>query len=369
MFGNSIISPEENDDLPKPIEDAKMIKPKQDGAVGSCISEKKPTIIPKKYDDKARSGNSTRKNILYFLLITVIVYLIQRLQLFPRFYGLFSQSTLHDQPVDLFSIESDCRGSSFQKRQVCDLKGTTYFLKKISFLGQSNHEVSSQPDKSGLISYEEFNRQFVKENIGALVPKTSFFKIPSLLGQPKFYIGSEIVEGLQHAISMEDALEKLGKERFAMLTVALMFIEDLHIGNWGYNQQGFYLIDVDSNDKIPKNINDFLMIAHVGLRADNFKISLDNLMDIKNLLTRMKHLSLPKFHESFYLTTDLYLDLINIYIRSCEKTISYITKVYPDLESNKLSREVSSYLSERVFLSQYELGPKDVKESVQSLLM
>ena len=294
-----------------------------------------------------------KNRIIYLLFMLTGIYFLQRMQIFPRFYAYYSsEQTFHDQSIDFFSVESDCRSDvyrSYDKRQVCNLKGTTYFLKKLDVLARAKDEKSAKPGKPGLISHEEFNRQFVEKNIGALVPRSAFFAQPMMLKQPKFYIGSEIIEGLRHTVSDEEALKKLGNENFARLTVASMFIEDLHAGNWGYTDNGLYLVDVDADDNIPKDINDYIFVAHKSLLVEGKKLSIDNIVDIKNILEHMKLKPLPKFHESFNLTNEVYLQLLNIFTRSCEEVIGKLRTLYPTLKSDALDRKVNFHLSEKIF--------------------
>lgn len=245
-----------------------------------------------------------------------------------RGFSRSTRPTLHDQLISILP-EDGCRpvkARSVSKAVVCDVDGESYFVKKIFKEKLSDHEKNAKSDQPGIISYEEFNRQFVRNNIGAAVPRTRFFKKDNVEADAdkRHYIGSAEVRDLEILTAGEDVAGVLSEECIAKLVVVSTFIRDFHIDNWGFSNKRLVVIDVDSRGNIPSSISDYIDIAIKGISEGEVKLSLDRVLGMKRIYEKMQHTSLPKFHDEFLLTNEMYQDLLKIYIGTCDNTISYL---------------------------------------------
>ena len=255
--------------------------------------------------------------------------------------------TLHDQPVRRLDAGTKCtvKTSGISEGKICEIEGKTHFIKTVPIV-RATREKRSATEKPSMVSYEEFNRQFVKENIGGKVPNAKFFKETTEHGIDKHFIGSEMIEGLQFSDSGKLTDKELGPKGVARLAVAATFIQDLHNNNWGYNKDGLILIDVDSVHNPPKSLEEFINVAQFGLTPyASLPLSLFNVRQMKGLYENMRQRPLPKYHNEFYLSKKLYKEVLDLYIQACQAKIDAIKQAKPTLKSNQPTREINDVLS------------------------
>ena len=254
--------------------------------------------------------------------------------------------TLHDQAVMTLEAGTKCTSNKegVSHGKICDVEGTTHFLKPVPIIKSSNETGKQEP-----ISFEEFMRQFVQNNIGAKVPKARFFK-ETTMKVDKHFIGSEMIEGLKFANDNILTDKELGPQGVARLAVATTFIQDLHNKNWGYTKDGLILIDVDSAHNPPKTIKHYIDIAVAGLNPKewapyaSFPLSVFNVRQMKDIYKKMLQTPLPKYHREFHLTKELYTEVLNLYINACQATIDYIRHARPTLKSNVPNADINNVL-------------------------
>ena len=240
-----------------------------------------------------------------------------------------SSRSVHDYPL----VELPTTANCWQKRQgissgrICQIGAVTYFLKSLQERS-SMHERNAVPGKPGLVTYEEFNRQFVRQNIGARAPETRFFQVAERHGDGKLYIASKKVDGLKFS----GAVKPQDMARYA---VAATFISDLHNSNYGYQDDALVLIDVDSVNNIPAGVLGYLNLAleSFGWRVDS--MTLQNFIEMKSIYEKMQSTPLPKFHDDFQLTYEVYQEVLRIYIKACDDVITYGNKLRLSLGVNK----------------------------------
>ncbi len=296
-----------------------------------------------KRDDQAQEEKRTSsqpKNIFKYLWVCLLLLLagtltgIAKLVLYlddlSQKRTCDADSTqIHNEPVTDIMPNASCRFklTGITSGKICRFGQETYYLKVLPCLHQEN--------TSQLISYEAYNRQFSSKNINVSAPITRFFK-----DSKNFYIGSKKIENFLEVVPKQ-IQTKLTTTEIAKLIVAGTFIRDLvsHTGNWGYGKEGLVLIDVDSYHNIPKTTNDYLDLSIESLKNLNFHIlSFDVLKEMKQLYTQMQDKILPEFYQDFGQNRETYLEVLNIYIDCCEKTIKKIEQPSQKITSLKFHK-------------------------------
>lgn len=240
--------------------------------------------------------------------------------------GVFNHLTsrsVHDYPLEELPPAANCWGKrqGISSGKVCQIGADTYFLKSLQ-QRPSMQERNAEPGKPGMVTYEEFNRQFVRQNIGARAPVTRFFREATKYGHEELYLAGKKVDGLKF-VSSWDGQKNRDVARYA---VAATFIRDLHNANYGYQDDALVFIDVDSVDQVPGSVLDYLNIAlhFFGWRVES--MSLQNFIEMKEIYEKMQHTPLPKFHDDFKLTNEVYQDVLRIYIKACDDVIAHASK-------------------------------------------
>lgn len=272
---------------------------------------------------------------------------------------------IHNQPVAILPASERCQRKTdgISTGKICDVAGTTYFMKKLPDI-KTRHTTATASSTPQMISYEEFNRQLLKA-AGATVPKTQFFKEVDSHGAEHFYIGSEKVEKLYFYHLWSTPGAELGVKGLARYAVACTFIADLHVHNYGYNDDGLVLIDVDSMDRIPGTVKEYLDRA----ANESYRVPMLSLYNIRQMMTIYEDLlkaGAPAFHDDFHLTDDNYAELLRIYIKACKQTMETIRSKHPRLGSSQpdmlINNEWSQQLNKaRNMYAQQSSNRHDVK--------
>lgn len=241
-------------------------------------------------------------------------------------------------------------------KKICRLEGKTYYLKAATAFSLR----------------EAFARAFAEKNIGINAPETHYFyeskgRVHDFFGRPlkrEYYLASQEVEGYKAAAELEadscrpsstmseqsksclrdNLVQKIKEEGMARFLVALTFYKDLHLNNWGYNQNGLFLIDVDT---MAEDHLGFIDTAISNLRPHNkhnIVFSLNNVKKMKLLYEKMLLKSPPTVHGSVDMSQDMYTALLQDYIEVCEGAIRRIKAEAPELGRAAASPIVNAIL-------------------------
>lgn len=269
--------------------------------------------------------------------------------------GVFNHLTsrsVHDYPLEDLPPTASCwnKREGISTGKICQIDADTYYLKALQEM-PSMQERNAEQGKPGLVTYEEFNRQFVRKNIGARAPETRFFREAVGYNHEKLYLAGKKVDGLNF-VSRWNSQEHQDVARYA---VAATFINDLHSANYGYQDDALVLIDVDSVNRLPGGVLDYLNIAleSFDLRVDN--MSLQNFIEMKEIYEKMRRTPLPKFHDDFKLTNEVYQDVLRIYINACDDAIVHGGKFKSALGANRPLQGLNQVWEESVRRSKAEI--------------
>lgn len=272
-------------------------------------------------------------------------------------------TTIHNQRIKPISYKN-CRVNEIGSTPglLCTMDETSYYLKKFP-KKYSIKEISTTEDMPGMISYEEFNRQFVKNNIDSQVPPSVFLRtndeINNLRGDPditrrlrgeSLFIGSEKmkVRFFQKRDLFDTIRNLIPINELSKLAVVTSFIDDMHLKNWGINNQGVVFIDVDSNNRIPKSRSEYASIAMLGLTHFTPQLTIDHVMHMLQIYEEMKKRPLPEFHEEFNLTYELYYELLDRYSLACQMTIDKIKKYSDNDQCEKNALSINEMLADEI---------------------
>lgn len=233
--------------------------------------------------------------------------------------------SVHDLPLEELPLSSHCwkKSDGISMGKICEVDGSTYYLKELPPLTYSMQERSARAGQPGLVSYEAFNRDFAKNNIGTIAPSSRFFKEAHYTGATKLYIASKKIENLTLGFFRGTIDSQFHSEPHnnALYTVARTFFWDLHEENYGYSNNKLVLIDVDSVNQIPLKLTDYLRMGMLGVKWSEYLLDLQDIKEMKLIYARMQLKPLPKFHDDFHLTNDMYQEILRIYIKACDDTI------------------------------------------------
>jgi hypothetical protein len=201
----------------------------------------------------------------------------------------------------------------------------TYYLKDLS--PPQNPSLKTYrinpSDPSDMISYEEYNRRFIRDILEITVPESEFFKEGK-----NYFIGSKKIHDLtffDRRIPYQDIQKLLGPKKLAEHTVLTTFINDLNRNNWGYDKNGLVIIDADSVNAFPdNNINAVLKHAAKGLEFSYPTV--DALKEMQKIYQSILDKPLPPSHVYLPLDREVYIGAIKILIECCQKTIDILNE-------------------------------------------
>lgn len=250
----------------------------------------------------------------------------------------------HNLPVARLSANAACKvkGQGINAGKVCDVAGTTFFLKKfpIHAVKPTDSAKAAAPipaaksTKRKVIVQEEFNRHLLKK-VGVKVPQTHFFKQLENTGKHHFYIGTEKIDGIKFGDRLTVSDKELGVNGVAKLAVAGTLIADLHEENYGWNEDGLIVIDADGADMIFHTIDKFVDVAEYAMKYTIPPLSLQHLEQMVKIYEKLLRAGLPEFHEELFLTKEKYFELLNIYMETCQQTIKMIQQSHTDVSRRK----------------------------------
>ena len=289
-----------------------------------------------------------QKQLLGLMLLAIIATQIPvsvATQLGPELDGL--------KTTDITEQAMTCRANRYggTPGRVCLIADKTFYMKGI---------VKSETAKK-----EMFNQKFVKEMMGITVPVSKifhekdgvvFYKYGPLAGKKgsaNFFIASEAVDGFVSASDanfdysdMRKIIEKIGETGVANLAVANMFFKDLCPENWGYNQHGLVLIDVDSS---PHDLQGYFSLAMDGLDPSNrVTLSLDNLREMRKIYKEMLAKPLPSIDGKTYISKQVYTTVLESYIQASTDAIAVIQTQHASLDSSKHYKCVNDALKNSI---------------------
>lgn len=226
--------------------------------------------------------------------------------------------SVHGQSVALLPPDALCKRNPAgeSKGMVCEFHGATHYLK----LFKPTTSLSPQQH----LSYERFNQEFVKHNIGIQIVKTRFYKLNP--DSDELYAGSKNIDGLQFTKHKQATNKMLGKRGVAKWAVAATFIHDLHFENIGYTKNGIALIDGDGFHRVSLD-HDIVQNAMFAANSINLLCPALSIFDLKQMIEiyrEMKTRPLPKHHDAFNLTNDMYQRMLDLFSGICEDTIRLV---------------------------------------------
>ncbi|MHB1946505.1 MAG: hypothetical protein ACYCQI_00140 [Gammaproteobacteria bacterium] len=266
---------------------------------------------------------TTSQRLLFFLLLSQMII--------PTVSYVNHHTEIHDLPVENFTHrEFSCikKVDGISRGKICEKNGIIYFMKNIDVTENTQ----------GLL--EVFNREFVKNNIGAKTPNSNIF-YDELTKQ--YHIASKKIDDFRPAKDFYAALQthqdnphaNLARRDVAKLAVAMTFIDDLHDENWGVDKNGIVIVDVDSVGQNFQNLDNYHVLASLlkfNLNASGFyDISLSNILQMLDIYKDMLEKPLPRSHDICQLSHDEYRTLLKLYIKACEEAITKIKLKFPHL--------------------------------------
>lgn len=283
--------------------------------------------------DIRRLIGSQRTWQVIFLLLVIFPLLVQGIKA-PDLHK--NTIRLDDDQVPLLPADAVCQMKTvgISNGMICDIAGTTYYMKSVPKVVFDSNVVSSN-GAAALLSYEEFNRQFVQNNIGARMPSATFFKTRRMMFFKNYYIATEKVEDLKFVDSKVNQDMKLGFRGVAKHAVATMFIHDVHLRNFGYDKDGLIIIDADSANIIPKSIEDYLDRAILGIKEYSLLLSVHHLRQMISIFEEMQKIPLPAYHDKFGLSHADYLKILETYVGLFKQVIDFLKLNRPDLKASQ----------------------------------
>ena len=204
--------------------------------------------------------------------------------------------------------------------KVCYVNGKRYFLKKADSQGDS------------LTAINNFK---LAQNLGITVPQIKFFYEK---GKPGFYLASEAIAGFQTAQALKDTsffanenqidrdktVAKIGEKGLVKLAVARTLFTDFNLQNWGFDKNGLVLIDLDLS---PSHLSDYFSWWRTyALNANFFKLSIDNVAEMRTIYKVLLAKPPPKTHASVDMTQKKYNALLMGFINACTRVIDVYAK-------------------------------------------
>lgn len=224
--------------------------------------------------------------------------------------------SVNDRSVELLPSDARCQSNSVgtSRGEICEFNGASHYVKL--FKPQAPEHI--KPD--GLhISYEEYNRRFVKNNIGIDVVDVNYYV--KTAGDKNLYQASKQVNGLMFTQYKKATNKQLGKAGIAKWAVATTFIFDLNSKNVGYTSKGIVMVDLDGYEQLPrKSLGGNMIMAAVGIFGYSPELSLRDLDQMIEIYREMQKKPLPIYHDEFNMTDQMYQRLLKQYIFVCEKT-------------------------------------------------
>ena len=283
----------------------------------------------------------------------------------PELYIVYKGLPVKNRTSDITSCKKKNAGSSPGK--ICMIGNVEHFLKAV------------EEDNSQLLGL--YNLAFVKHNLGITVPNACLiyeengqyysFASKSQVAA-SVYLASEkinnfkeinklekeyfdtcyrpkLVEKISLALFVREKLiNKIGESGLAKIAVAGTFFDDLisNSGNWGYNDQGLVIIDVDHS---PGSLAEYLKHAAYVSGDAYFDFSLNTISMMKDLYKEMLTRSPPILHDTTNMSDEFYQLLVQLYVKACDLAILTIETKYPALQANEVSHTINNILSESFF--------------------
>jgi len=256
-----------------------------------------------------------------------------------------SQRYFKGLPVqDITFTAKDCKRKSdgCTSGKICNIDGKEYFLK-----------VPETANDDLLLA--KYNLLLAEQNIGITVPTTKIFYEDGELSpenKNKFffteqykknhYLATEKIEftparKLQEmgfstlfkfgrSINRDELVKKIGEAGIAKLGVAETFFGDFNLGNWGYDQEGLAVVDLDKSPSWRGSWGYHNWWRTASLFTNfNVQFSIDNIKEMKNIYQSMQSKFSPRFHHSVDMSEEMYQKLLNIFITACDKIIDDYT--------------------------------------------
>lgn len=263
-------------------------------------------------------------------LIIVMLILIPGALADARIFNLIIEGiSVNGNSVELLPADAQCKSNSLgdSKGKICVFDGARHYLKSVT-PKQAASSLNSKSNEKQYISLEEFNRQFVKNNIGIDITDARYYK--KSINDNKLYFGGRQVDGLMFTKPTKATNKQLGKAGVAKWAVAASFVVDLHYDNIGYTKNGIVLIDGDSNNLFPSlNIKSREVDAAYDINYLCPDLSIFDVKQMIEIYQEMKSKQLPEYHDEFNLTNKLYQEMLGIFINVCEAVIAKVAKDFP----------------------------------------
>lgn len=164
------------------------------------------------------------------------------------------------------------------------------------------------------------------------------------LNQQKPSLSSNSEESSLKSIMRNNVISKIGELGLAKFAVAGTFFQDLisNDGNWGYDDQGLVIIDVDNS---PSSFEEYFTEAVRVPRNIGFDFSVNTINMMIELYKEMLTKSPPIFHASFDMSDEFYQNLVILYIKACDLAILQIKVQLPSLKSDEPSHPINEILT------------------------
>lgn len=309
-------------------------------------TDKKPKskVVPQDINQLTPFINIDFSKLSWPVILIMLILIPGALANSNIFRILIEGVSVNDRSVELLPSAARCQSNKVgtSKGEICEFDGARHYIKL--FQPQAIDHI--KPD--GLhISYEEYNRQFVKNNIGIdIVDAKYFVKSPA---DKRLYQASKQVHGLMFTEHKKATNKQLGKAGVAKWAVATTFIFDLHSKNVGYTNKGMVVVDLDGYEQLPrKTLGGNVIMAAVGIFGYSPELSLLDLEQMIDIYRAMQQKLLPQYHEEFNMTDKMYQRLLKQYIILCEKTKKLIKQTMPELPHDERTNVINQTWCELV---------------------
>ncbi len=196
-----------------------------------------------------------------------------------------------------------------------------------------------------------FNLQFMRDNVGIVTPEATILSDKGI-----FYFATEEIENFVSATTFttkthhsffNDAVQiralivdKIGETGISKFMVATTFIDDLKPENWGYNDKGLVLIDLDI---APRRLLSFFARSPQILQH-GITLTLRNVQEMQQIYQSMLEKPLPTVDLTVDLTQKIYTTVLNVYIQACQDLIDNFSITFPSCTENTASMHINQEL-------------------------
>lgn len=269
--------------------------------------------------------------------------------------------SVNGQSVELLPPDIYCRPNTGNSHGViCQFDGAEHYLKLFK-PEPGNAQLRAAGD---YVSYEAYNSEFVKNNIGTQVPEVKFYKKSP--AEKEIYKASKRIDGLMFTGRKTASNEQLGNAGVAKWAVASTFIFDLHPNNVGYANNELMMLDLDGYIERPsKSFLENLINAAFSIYVTSPELSLLDLDQMIEIYREMQKKPLPKYHDELNTTEKMYQRLLQKFITISENTKLWITNNRREIAPTERTIAINRAWCEFVKM---ELSEKDLKTNYYQAL-